>query len=126
MFLKKREDMNYYEILQVEPSASQQDIESAYHMEKSSYQVSSLAHYGLIDDEERKAALKKVEDAFQTLRSPKKRKSYDAKTLKYKTESSESAYFRNSTEKLIIEDGEKKRNLGQKIKRILLFFSPKK
>ncbi len=121
--MKKIEEMNHYEILQVEPTASQQEIEKAYHSEKTSYHVSSLAHYGLIDDEERIAALRKIEAAFQTLRIPRKRKNYDSKILKYKTESSEGAYFRNSTEKMIIEDGEKKTSLGQKIKQ--LFFPQK-
>lgn len=122
--MKRIEEMNYYEILQVESTASQQEIEKAYQSQKASYHGSSLAHYGMIDEEERMAALKKIEEAFQTLGSPRKRKSYDFQILKYKTESSESAYFRSSTEKLIIEDGENRVSLGQRLKK--LFFSPRK
>jgi len=115
---KKTEDMNYYEILNVGLSASQQQIDKAYRIGKSSYSHGSMALYGLADEEERQAMIENIEEAYKILGNIKKRKKYDIMILKKKTGDCENAYFRNSTEKLIIEDGEIKQKLWQKIKNI--------
>ena len=102
--LKTTEDMNYYEILNVPSSASQQDIELAYRVGKNAFEEDSLAHYGLVDPSERERTLKRIEDAFKTLGYPSKRQRYDVKILKIKSEADENAYFRSTTEKLMIEE----------------------
>lgn len=111
--------MNYYEILNVAASASQQEIEKAYQVGKASFTHNSLAHYGVIDEEERQFILEKIEDAFQTLKNTRKRKNYDAKVLSLKNEASESTYYRKSTEKMVIEDCSQEISLLDKIKKIL-------
>jgi DnaJ-class molecular chaperone len=103
MRLKKTEEMSYYEILNVPPSASQQDIEQAYEVGKHAFEEDSLAHYGLVDQEERESTLRKTEEAFKTLSSPRKRRRYDVKFLRIKSEADEDAYFRTTTEKMVIE-----------------------
>ena len=115
---QKTEDLNYYEILNVGLSASQQQIDKAYRIGKSSYSHGSMALYGLADEKERQATIEKIEEAYKTLGNIIKRKKYDIMILKKKTGDCENAYFRNSTEKLIIEDGEIKQSLWQQIKNI--------
>ena len=106
MRLKKTEEMNYYEILNVPPSASQQDIEQAYMVGRHAFEEDSLAHYGLVDQEERENTLRRIEEAFKTLSNPRKRRRYDVRTLKIKSEADEDAYFRSTTEKMMIEEVE--------------------
>lgn len=106
MRLKKTEEMNFYEILNVPPSASQQDIEQAYTVGKHAFEEGSLAHYGLVGQEERESTLSRIEEAFKTLSNPRKRRRYDVRTLKIKAEADEDAYFRSTTEKIVIEEVE--------------------
>ena len=116
--LKKPEEMNYYEVLNISASSSQQDIQQAYQVGKNAFAAGSLAHYGLVDPAERVKMLRKIEDAFKTLSSPRKRKKYDVKILKLKSEGYENAYFRSSTEKMLIEDGDIKPQRRSWIKRL--------
>ncbi len=106
MRLKKTEEMNFYEILNVSPSASQQDIEQAYTVGKHAFEEGSLAHYGLVGQEERESTLSRIEEAFKTLSNPRKRRRYDVRILKIKSEADEDAYFRSTTEKIVIEEVE--------------------
>jgi DnaJ-class molecular chaperone len=120
MKFKKIEEMDYYEILNVKRSASQQEILRAYNLCRSTYHHGSIAFYSLLNEEDRNLIAQKVDEAFRTLGDPEKRKEYDANTLEYKLPSPDSVYYRHSTQKLLIEDGEKK-DLFKKIKR---FFCP--
>jgi DnaJ-class molecular chaperone len=104
MRIKKTEEMNFYEILNVPASASQQSIEQAYTVGKNAFEEDSLAHYGLVDQEERERTLRRIEEAFKTLSNTRKRRRYDVKILRIKSEADEDAYFRTTTEKLVIED----------------------
>ncbi len=115
---KKPEEMNYYEILNVSASSSQQDIQLAYQVGKNAFTEDSLAPYGLIDQAEREKTLQRIEEAFKTLSNPRKRKKYDVKILKLKSEGYENAYFRSSTEKMIIEDGDSKPQRSSWFKRL--------
>jgi curved DNA-binding protein CbpA len=116
--LKKLADMNLYEVLNLTPSCSQQDIEEAYRIGTNSYAQNSIAHYGLITEEERKLHLQRIEEAFRILGNPKKRKRYDVVTLRAKSEAYEKAYYRNGTEKMVFEstDSESSSSFWQKLK----------
>lgn len=104
MRLKKIDEMNLYEVLNLTPSCSQQDIEEAYKVGIFSYRQNSLAHYGLVTEEERKRHLQRIEEAYKTLGTPKRRKRYDVKILRYKSQAYDKSYFRNGTERMVIED----------------------
>ncbi|MBD3415351.1 MAG: DnaJ domain-containing protein [Candidatus Aminicenantes bacterium] len=107
MKIKNSDKKDHYQILNVNQSASQQDIDKAYEIAVFSFQKNSLAHYTLIDEDQRKKALKKVEEAYQVLSDPQKRREYDQNVLRKKSEVYHNSYFRNSTERLFIEDGDK-------------------
>ena len=59
---------NYYEILNISPGASRQEIEDAYIRDKSLYGSDSVALYSLYSSEERESMMKKAADAYETLR----------------------------------------------------------
>jgi DnaJ-class molecular chaperone len=104
MTIKKIEDMDHYEILNIKRSASQQEIENAYLVGKAAYNEDSLAHYTLLNDEERQRMLDLIEAAFSVLGYPERRQAYDEQRVARGTVYQEKAYFRQSTEKMLIED----------------------
>jgi len=116
MALKKIEDMDYYEILNLERTASEQDIERAYHLGKTTYSKDSLAHYSLLPERDRLYLLGKIEEAYEYLKDPERRRLYDIKTIKESLAIENIIYFRKSTQKLEIEDAEERVSLGRKIK----------
>ena len=104
MALKKIEEMDHYEILNIKRSASQQEIEIAYLAGKAAYSEDSMAHYTLLGNDERQMMLKRIETAFSVLGYPERRQAYDEKRVEKGTVYQEKAYFRQSTEKMLIED----------------------
>lgn len=117
-------EMDFYELLNIPRNASTQEIERAYQLCKSTYQPDSIAHYSLVSEAERKSILERIEMAYTTLKNPKKRKEYDLKVFKSAEGYREKAFFRKTTEKILIEDSIDKRNLWRKLKYLL--FSPRK
>jgi len=124
MKIKNVKDMDYYELLNISRTATVQEIERAYHFCKATYQEDSIAHYSLVSEKERKTILDRIEKAYQTLSDLNKRKLYDLKMFESKEDYKEKAFFRKSTEKLVIEDTIDKVSFWRKLKYKLL--SPKK
>ena len=124
MPIKKVEELDYYEILNLDKNATSKDIEKAYHLGKATYGRDSMAHYSLLSDRERWYILRKIEEAYQNLNDPDKRKVYNLKMRLKNPDKESRTKYRKSTQKLEIEDAEEKKSLWQKIK--FLLFSPKK
>lgn len=116
--------MDYYELLGVNRNASPQEIERAYELCKITYQTDSIACYSLLSEEERKRILERIEQAYNTLRITKRREAYDFEMFESKKKYKERAFFRKTTEKILIEDTTEKATVWTKIK--YLFFSPRK
>lgn len=116
MTIKKIEDMNFYEILNVNPKASQRDIEKAYLLGKAAYERNSLAYYSLLNENERENILSRIEHAFKTLGDPDRRKAYDVANRRDLHLYEERVLFRKSTSKMLIEDGDHQDGLWEKIK----------
>ncbi len=121
MSLKKIEEMDHYEVLNINRSASQQEIQKAYIIAKAAYQKDSLAHYNLVSEGERKEMMTQIERAYLTLSHPKKRRKYDLRTFQYKNENKEASFYRGTTQKMVIEDGEQK-GFWTRLKYKILFF----
>jgi len=113
--------MNHYEVLNINKSASQQEIEKAYIAAKAAFQRNGLAHYNLVSEKESEEMVTHIEKAYVVLSHPKKRKRYDLKIFHYKADNKEPSFFRQTTQRLVIEDGEE-RSFWTKLKN---FFSPK-
>lgn len=70
-------DSTYYDMLEIAPDASAQDIRNAYLRIKQHYRKDNLALYSLMDDSETDEMLQKIEEAFQILSDPDLRRDYD-------------------------------------------------
>jgi curved DNA-binding protein CbpA len=68
---------NYYEVLEVAPGASQEEIMQAYNRAKNAYTGDSIALYSLLSQEEADKVLNLIEEAFNILSCPDKRIKYN-------------------------------------------------
>ena len=75
--MKRFEEFNFYEILEIPCNASTFQIREAYREALSIYSEDSLATYSLFTAEERHKILSEVEKAFNTLIDKKARDEYD-------------------------------------------------
>lgn len=98
MKVKKIEELDYYELLNIDMDASKEEIEKAYVLGIVTYSHDSLASYGFISSKESKTALERLEEAYNTLIDSDKKRSYDLelreKNPKYQYES----YLREASE----------------------------
>ncbi len=76
--MKKIEDLNYYELLEVSPTASAQDIHRAYERVRRIYEPNSIALYSLFTADETAAIHQRIEEAYRTLIYEDNRRKYDA------------------------------------------------
>ncbi len=77
--LKKIEDMNYYELLEVSPRATSQEIHRAYERIRRIYDPNSIALYSLFSPEETDSIRQRIEEAYRTLIYEENRRAYDLK-----------------------------------------------
>jgi len=72
-----KDNSNYYEILELSPDATPDDIQQGYMRAKSAYSNDSLALYSLMSKDECDQMLSLLEEAYLILSDPIKRKAYD-------------------------------------------------
>ena len=118
--IKKIEDWNHYELLDVTRTASRDEIRRAYLAAKETYKPGSLAAYSLVTEEERSTILGRIEEAYRTLSDPVKRKEYDLALLSDSLDRPPKVPFRQTTEKLEIEEATPRTGLLARLSR---FFS---
>lgn len=71
------EKKNYYEVLEVSPDASLQEIHNAYQRAKNAYSGDSVALYSLMTTDECEAIVQQIEEAYSILGIAEKRREYD-------------------------------------------------
>lgn len=76
--IKRIEDLNYYELLEVSPTSTSQEIHRAYERIRRIYEPNSIALYSLFSAEETAAIHQRIEEAYRTLVYEDNRKRYDA------------------------------------------------
>jgi DnaJ-class molecular chaperone len=116
--IKRIEDWNYYELLNVERTASKEEIWEAYQTALSTYHPGSLASYSLVTEEERAMIMGRIQEAYQTLRDPDRRKAYDLALLKHSVYVAPKAPFRKSIGKVEIEEASPRRGFWERVRRI--------
>ena len=75
--MKALSEQDFYELLDVAPSASAAQIEAAFGRAMAYYGPDSLATYSLVSPEEAKRVVKLIEDAYLTLSDAEARHDYD-------------------------------------------------
>ena len=75
--MKRVENQDYYQILEVSYKASWGEIQKAYELLKTTYSKGAMASYSLFDFTERGRILDKIEEAYHVLSHPEKRVKYD-------------------------------------------------
>jgi curved DNA-binding protein CbpA len=114
--IKKVAEMDFYELLNLRAGASPREIENAYLMAVATYHQESVASYGALGEADRGFILDKIEEAFETLRDPEKKKAYDRLVLPGHPEFQQRAHFRRSTARMEIEDASEEVKLWDRIK----------
>jgi flagellar biosynthesis protein FlhG len=77
MGIKGIKDQTYYEILEINPTASAKEIQRAYEHAKETFHTDSLAVYSLFSEEEVKEIQEAIEEAYRVLMDEALRRSYD-------------------------------------------------
>ena len=75
--MKRLEDLNFYELLEVAFDASPFEVHQAYKEMVQLYHDDSLASYSFFSKEEREEILAKLDEAYATLMDEKRRSRYD-------------------------------------------------
>ncbi|MBI5286911.1 MAG: DnaJ domain-containing protein, partial [Deltaproteobacteria bacterium] len=75
--MERRTEKNYYELLDITPGATNQEIEEAFRRAKTVYGEDSVALYSLYSSEERKTMMEGIGEAYETLKDPIKRNTYN-------------------------------------------------
>ena len=75
--MKRIEEQTHYEILEVIPNATPQEIQRAYEHAKETFHAESLAIYSLFSEEEMREIQAAIEEAYRVLIDEVLRKSYD-------------------------------------------------
>ena len=118
MPFKKIEDLDFYEILGIDPGASPEEIAKAHRAASETYAPGALASYGLISDEERKMMLGRIESAYRTLADPELRRAYDESGPRTGSPSPRRAVFRRTTQPLEIQDALPKKGFLARLGRL--------
>ncbi|MCM2278833.1 MAG: helix-turn-helix domain-containing protein [Oligoflexia bacterium] len=71
------DQQTYYDVLDLKPDASPQEIREAYFRIKATYNKDSVALYSLVGANEREEMLRLIEEAYDTLSHADRRKEYD-------------------------------------------------
>lgn len=69
--------LSLYDVLELTPDATPQEIRSAYLRLKSSYNKDNVAHYSLFSREETEQMVENIENAYIVLSNPESRRNYD-------------------------------------------------
>jgi curved DNA-binding protein CbpA len=77
--VKRFLEQNFYDLLEISPSATPEEILKAYERARALYGAGSLAAYTLLSPEEGAALARRIEEAGDVLIDPEARAGYDAR-----------------------------------------------
>ncbi len=76
--MKPLGELDHYEVLEVAPDASPEEVERAYRVVRAAYADGSLGTYSVFDTDESATLRERVEAAYRVLSDPEARRAYDA------------------------------------------------
>ncbi|OQW52393.1 MAG: hypothetical protein A4S09_08540 [Proteobacteria bacterium SG_bin7] len=107
------QSQNYYEILEIKPSAAEHEIHEAYQRAKATYSVDSPALYTMFSPQEAQALNRLIEEAYSVLGNQRLRHAYDSKLQNGEIKKSEEkAPPKTKASQLAIESGFGKTKFG--------------
>lgn len=75
--MKPLSEQDHYETLEIPIDASPEDVERAYLLARATYSEGSLAGHSVFEEGDVDVIRERIETAYQTLRDPERRQSYD-------------------------------------------------
>ena len=108
--MKRLEDLNFYELLEVTFDASPFEVHQAYKEMYQLYHDDSLASYSFFSREERKEILAKLDEAYSTLMDEKSRSPYDQLLIERGILEKESQYQRDRRKLSLMSDAKRPRS----------------
>lgn len=78
MFNQQSKKRSFYEVLEIDTSATIEEIKESYARAKSTYTEENPALYGMVSGNEREETLQLIEEAFRILSSPDAKREYDS------------------------------------------------
>jgi lipopolysaccharide export system ATP-binding protein len=82
MPFKTVDELNHYELLNVPRNFKPAELEKAVALGRAAYGRNSFSAYGLISDKDKERYLARVEEAYETLSNPARRRLYDQQLFK--------------------------------------------
>jgi len=76
--VKPLSELDHYETLEIPHGASAEDVERAYLLARATYSEGSLAGHSVFEDGDVEVIRERIEIAYETLKDPELRRSYDA------------------------------------------------
>jgi DnaJ-class molecular chaperone len=102
--MKRLEDLNFYELLEVAFDASPFEVHQAYKEMVQLYHGDSLASYSFFSKEEREEILAKLDEAYSTLMDEKRRSLYDQSLIELGILDKATQYQRDRTKLSLMHD----------------------
>jgi curved DNA-binding protein CbpA len=102
--MKRLEDLNFYELLEVAFDASPFEVHQAYKEMVQLYHGDSLASYSFFSKEEREEILAKLDEAYSTLMDEKRRSLYDQSLIELGILDKATQYQRDRTKLSVMHD----------------------
>ncbi len=75
--MKPLDEQDHYEVLEVPPAATYDDIERAYRLTRAAYTDGSMALYSIFDKDDAAVIRSRIDEAYRVLTDPKDRARYD-------------------------------------------------
>jgi len=108
--MKRVEDLNFYELLEVTFDASPFEVHQAYKEMVQLYHDDSLASYSFFSREEREEILAKLDEAYSTLMDEKSRSRYDQLLIERGILEKEMQYQRDRRKLSLMSDAKRPRS----------------
>lgn len=94
-------EQNFYEILEVSPEATSEEVQRAFYRAKATYSPSSAALYSVFSESEAQELLKLIDEAYSILSNSARRREYDKKLFgRIGSQSDDSKTSRSTAEEL--------------------------
>lgn len=115
--MKRLTDQNYYNLLDISPKASFEEVRSAYNQAMTIYSTDSIATYSLFTQKERERILSRLADAYKTLTNSQLRREYNNSLIEKGELSSQEIGFSSLEDSNIDEDKMREVSIGSLIEK---------